>query len=591
MTIPLYKITVNSTEVQSDCKYLEVNLRENAVWNATFTLADETAKTFEGNCNLYDTAKIELRHRGSSYTEVLGGYVTTLKPFYSASLGYLCTVKCLGYGVALKRMRVAQEYGTQSANAAVNTMQEILTDAGYGVIPKYVNKVLASATDSGYTIDTTNVYNETTSLRYCFFPYSPADKALKTICDLITAANYPSEGVHWIVKPSSGTAYLCLDVVANHHSPITNVWPTNTDIGTIAQGVEQANVVLNKEEAEANYIVYFGKFEKPTAERWTENNAASSWGASIGAVSDSATCVVGSQSICCTGTGGSFYYPGSGTLGLDVTKFGTERTIPSISFYIRRTSNVTGVTFELTTSAGNYYYYNIFGDMPSADTWYHLTLPVGSYYSQAEYVKNFAWSVNGAPNWNSINYVWFVFTSSAGQSIYVDDLHFNGIVTRGAKSDTAISAQGAKIKLITDSLAKDDSITAADDSGMVGQLAKAELIRSMTTPIVGTVTIPVAESLLPGQIQHIHGEQKSDGTYRVDADFRILEIKHLYSEQLGWLSMLAVTDDVINGYARAPTNSYNELLRAVSPDFQDRNRGDFKARDIDLLQTILEKNY
>jgi len=71
-------------------------------------------------------------------------------------------------------------------------------------------------------------------------------------------------------------------------------------------------------------------------------------------------------------------------------------------------------------------------------------------------------------------------------------------------------------------------------------LAYAEFLRSRTTPIVGTLTIPLAEDLMPGQLIHVHAKKKSDGTYRVDDDFRVTKILHTMSSELGYISTVDV---------------------------------------------------
>ncbi len=593
MTTPSATITIGGTDVSDEYTLVEVIRRENAGANAQIIFSNDASKLYSA-IDLYDTARIDLQCAGSSATEVFGGYLTSLKPA-STMAGRVMVADLLGFDVALKRMRVAQEYGTESKNPTLYTVREILTEANFGIIPKYVNTILAGATASQYAIQTVSggdnyIYNEPTSIRYLNYPYAPASDALRDICDLISADNYPAAGTHWQIIPSAGIPYLCVDVIAAHHAPITNLWPTSTTLGTLTQedgGVTDA--LFCESESEANYIVYVGVFEKPTAERWTEGaNVHLNWGFSLGAGSSPAG-IVGNECVCCTGAGGSFYYPGAGTLGLDVTKFGTTRTIPSLSFYARRSAGVTGLLVELTMSAGNYYYHNIFADLPNAAEWRHFNLPVGPYCTKADWVRNFQWLTNGAVNWNDVNYVWFVFIGAAGSTVDIDDLQFHGMVTRGAKSNAAIAAQKARMKLVTDDVGKDDCLTVAG-TGVMGQLAKAELIRSMTTPVVGRLTMPMQESVLPGQLQHCHFEEKSDGTFNVNDDFRIPTVTHRLSDA-GATTTLELTDDIVNGYPLSPMNQLNLLLRAVNPDFQDRDRGSIKAATIDLLQTILETNY
>jgi hypothetical protein len=598
MTLPTRTVTIDGVDLSSDANRVDVMLRENAISNAVITMNDDFSKTFNNAVAQYDTVRIDLKNAESSEREVFGGYVTDLTSGRDINGGRVCRVNVLGLGIALQRMRVAEEYGSQSRNETIDTVREIITDAAVGIVPNYVNDTLDSGTASGYSLQTASggdnyIEDEATVLRYLYFPYTPANKALQQICDLISADNYASAGVHWQVIPSGGTPYLCVATVNAHATPVTKLWPNDTSIGTLTEGNQIQSQNLSLKPSLANYVVYFGKFQRPTAERATEGATPhTQWTATIGAVSTSATAVVGSDSVLCsTGVGVNMYWPNAG-MSLDTSAIGTERSIPSISFYLQRNAAANDAIYvELETGAaggGNYFYHSC--PTAAAATWYHFTFPVGAYYSKADWVSNFAWLENGAPDWTDIDQVRIVDTGGANSSVYIDDFHFDGIVTRGAKCNTAITAQGGKIMLVRDSLAVDDSIVAATDTGTVAQLAKAELIRAKTTPISGVINIAMEESVLPGQIQHLHCNVKSDGTYMIDGDFRVLEVHHTLTVD-GAGTRLVVTDDILNGVARSPTSSYNALLRAVSPDFQDRNASSLKARDIDLLQTILETNY
>lgn len=596
--------TIDSVDLSDDVKRVELFLRENAVSNAILTLNDTYSKTYENAVSQYDTLRIDLKGVGSTEAERFGGYATHLIPSRDLK-ETVCGINCVGFGVALNRMRVAQEYGTQSNNPTLDTILEIITDASYGVVPKYVNKIFATAVSSQYDIQTANgadvyIYDETTSLRYVKCPYTPAMKVVNQLCDLISADNYTDEGTHWQVIPSAGVPYLCIDVVNNHHAPITDLWPNDSPSPTLIEGINIHSQNLTKYPATANYIVYFGKFQKPTAERATEGASPhSQWTATLGAVSTSATSIVGSASVLCsTGVGVNMYWP-SVDMAMDVTAFGTERTIPTINFYLMRNASANAspiIEIEVgSIGSGNYYYHTCY--LPNAAEWYHFSFPIGPYYNKLDFTngvgttENFKWLTVGAGHtWTDISNIRIVDIGGADSQISIDDFHFDGIVTRGAKSTNAITAQRTKMDLVTDSLATDDSILASDDSGTVAQLAKAHLLRAKVTPISGKITIDLNENILPGQIQAIQCNKQRDGTYKIDDDFRILEVHHTITRN-GGTTELTVTDDIINGIARDPTNSYNNMQRAVSPDFQTTTNADLKARDIDILQAILETNY
>jgi hypothetical protein len=84
-----------------------------------------------------------------------------------------------------------------------------------------------------------------------------------------------------------------------------------------------------------------------------------------------------------------------------------------------------------------------------------------------------------------------------------------------------------KIKVITDNIAKDDSLVASDDTGVMARMAYAELLRAQTTPMTGTFTTPIAPDALAGQLIHVHAKKKSDGTFAIDKNFKTWYAKRL----------------------------------------------------------------
>lgn len=309
-SIPKQRITVThlgeDIEFQSETLQCEVILRENAPRICVLTANDYQSKTFLGQCDIANNLKVEMKYvdGDNTYTQVFGGWINSLQPNKSGTetVGTIA----YGYGIALNNMLVRNEYGNETDLPTLDTIYEILTDAENGIIPKYVNKVLATATDSGYTIDTTKVANVTSDFDFVSFRGEPANKCLEDMINLIRAANVPNAGAHWIVVPSGTTAYLCLATVGAHENPPADVWPTYFNYSqadsTIVVNEDMILNTFKKQRAEANYILLTGDWMRPTGEVWTatgsalwddSNNAATT----ISDDSDAGDYVVGVDSI------------------------------------------------------------------------------------------------------------------------------------------------------------------------------------------------------------------------------------------------------------------------------------------------------
>lgn len=591
---PKLKITVDSTELQSDTLSCDVVLEENAVSGARLVANDYKSKTFLGKVNLRDEIKIYMDYSNAS-TQVFGGYVTKLIPSLDMS-GEIVGIEALGYGEALINMRCAEQYGSDSENSSLNTLREIITDSTKGIVPNWVEKVLGTATSSGYTLYEWYVQDITSDFAYLYFPFKPALNCIQDLCDLVTAAN--GTGAHFIVTVDKK---LCLGTVGNHEAGLANDWPTwfNTDQAGSTIEVAKDMIVSQfvQQEAEANYIIYAGAFRKPASEIWTESTTG--WDTSTWpTVSTESTIVkIGNNSVKVNmpaDKSGSAWYPNTTDLGLDVTAFGGKYSVPYLSFWLYRDSDIyiDQITIRMETSSGNDYSAAV--DAPTdANEWQYYSIPIGPYWRTEDATAfKFAWIKNGAGVWTQINDILFYFsTLGLGEcNLYIDGLAINGYVIRGAYDSTLIASDKCKIRLIVDSVPKDDSGKAADDSGMMAQLAKAELLRARTKPITGQIVIPGDERILAGQKCHIHFGKKSDGTFRIDKDFRIMKHR-LHFGLDGFKSYLTLTDDLTNSSPRRFLDNYNMLLEATRPGFQTRERGSLKGKEIDITATILSKDY
>jgi hypothetical protein len=188
----------------------------------------------------------------------------------------------------------------------------------------------------------------------------------------------------------------------------------------------------------------------------------------------------------------------------------------------------------------------------------------------------------------------YIFAEVANTScrFWVDGLNFQGQVIRAAKDSTKITNDDERQLYIFDSVGKDDTTKygtpGTTDTGYMARIAKAELLRAAKKPLVGKVTIPLALTLLPGQLIHIHENKKSDGTFNIDSNFRAVEVQHSFTVQ-GALTTVSVTNDVKNSIVNKTYNMANILVNQILG--KDRESLNLKSMNIDLTTPILTETY
>jgi len=111
----------------------------------------------------------------------------------------------------------------------------------------------------------------------------------------------------------------------------------------------------------------------------------------------------------------------------------------------------------------------------------------------------------------------------------------------------------------------------------------------MVTPVVGQVVTPLIISpvILPGQLVHCHADKQASGSYRVDSNFRVKEIVHLFTRD-GALTTLDLTDDVTNTFAVGYLNMLAMLAKVQHVDPEAQN---LKASGVDVKISRLSKDY
>jgi len=589
---------------------------ENGFDTCTLDFNDYQSKNFPGTITADKAAVVSFKDAGGSWVEVFDGVVRFLHVLMPNET---IRLKCDGAGRGFTETVCAEEYGVQSSNPTLDTIKEILENAGAGIMDNWVEKQsylgIAAPFTTGFTY-TSEVETIAGTIQYLYFPYKPCSKCLNDLVDIVQAIKGSNAGPHWLVTVDNK---LIVTTVANPHAAAiaagwTKYYGGSQAAATVVQGTDFTRFKFEKLAKEANYILYHGRFRKPgNGDLWTESNAAN-WDTSVinaawqCTMSDDAGIkVVGSNSLEGYGdnAGGifDFCYPSSKDANMNLTKIGGEHNIPSVSFYAQADANVdrsSGLPFiflgKYTEPGGvpllEGWQYDFGSYMTTDDKWYTFNFPIGPHWSSAG--KEFdGWQIRNNDQWANVDIVLFKAISKAGLrgKLYIDGLTINGWILRGARQSAAYtSTDPCKVKLITDDVGKDDSIVSTDDSGTIARLAAAELLRCKTTPTVGTVVTPLIKDLWPGMLLHVHAKPNSGGTFQVDSDFRVVKLVHSFGAG-GYFTQSFLTSDVVNSRARAGFDDYNRMMAAVRPEFQDRQASSMKARDIDVTQAVLEKSY
>jgi hypothetical protein len=362
------------------------------------------------------------------------------------------------------------------------------------------------------------------------------------------------------------------------------------------QGLDFVDFSFETPEEEANYILYYSAMKKPCdGDKWTENNSGLWSCGGGGTVSDEATIVkVGSYSLKFAPNniaGDWIDYPSGLNASWDISKIGGKFNVPSLSFYVYNTTGssiIVGLRSRVGGLSGEFLLSSVLS--PPASTWKDYTIPLGPYARSS--VDSLFWvplTIGGPPSWDDIDSIYFWVYANTG-ALYVDGLRLDGWILRGAKDSTLIVANKLKMGVVNDPFGKSDSLLANDDSGTIAQLAKAELFRRRTTPMIGTFKSPAVKACFPGQLLHIHARPNTVGAWQIDKDFRVTSFVEEFTKDTASCAW-TVTDDVKNARARAAFDSANELLKNIRPEFQDRQAAGTKMRDIDITLPVLEKDY
>ena len=605
MTMPMFKVTFGATSYINDKIFdnIEVPMIENGFDQATI-VADNSTSLVPSVIAPDTATTIEVKDRSDAgYTKLFSGIVR----FPNVDVGQppnpkKVTAVCWGAGYPLSQMTCSEEYGSQSRNPARDSLRGIINNATIGLIPKFVNEYNNSGKTSGYDIDADDarIADLAGSILYLLFPDKPVNKCLDDLIDLHTAISAASSlaGPHWRVDVDS---QLRVKRIGTSQTGWTNYY-----------GDSQANATLTDADIlssqfqpmgkEANLIKYYGLWQRPSSgDSWTNpadnTEAAATWGVNAyTTVTSSATSMVGGKSVLFTPSGGDLqgYYPTGKNAAWGFSVF-AEFMKPTLTFYVRTTGRgQLALQLRLVDSDGDVLIADLASAVPADDIWYHIELPIGTYYKQNHTANSWTTEI-GTFNWGDVDYMQFEGITSfpyGPAATFIDALHFGGVpILRVAREKYAseggnlgeivagVCANPIKTKVITDNTAKDDSLVASDDTGMMAQMAYCELLRTQKVGVTGCIVTPMIKDLLPGQL-----------LYYSSKDWRVTKHTPIISKS-GYLSRIEVTDDVTNSHTRASYDSINRLYASIRPEWQDRQASSLKSSDIDIRLVALEKAY
>lgn len=576
---------------------------------------DYQSKNYVGVFDLFTSLKISFRYGSNSWVEVFDGYISNVKPRISPQ-GEMLDVAAWGLGWALIKTHCNTSYGVESDNPTLTHPEEILTH----LITNYINLSFGVGNTHwgiGDQVEAVYAALDVTSLES---PYLDNFFILNRLCDLVNAYSgglatpRTDPSIHWYVDVSGN---LCVKEIDQDHSGVTwqRYWNGTQALSTIEVQKDMILYDFRKNiEEYANKVVLSTAFRKPASDIWTEDNGPV-WGTFDATATYSvAQFIVGSHSLLVEPNNapavGGAYYPSTRDAHWDFTSCSSQNTIPTLNFYVYASDvNCFGYPVYLFTDslvcggAANHYYWAQLNHYmtPRANKWVHISMPIGPHYAIKPELQldtgadEFEWNVVGAPDWADINGIALLAGAVNAMDKHFDDLHFAGKLIREATDASEITAtqkchqKVLRLDTAVDDLLKDGT-PGTTDLGTAAQLCYSELLRRAEQPIVGLIQVPGAESILPGQTIHVHACKQAAGTFRINKDMRVKELKHVFSMETGFKTILNLTDDLMNSHAFGVPTAYS-LLKEYAGALGHSEAKDLKASGIDRLLTRLSESY
>jgi len=601
---PQFKVEVSGETYTNNVAFNIINKRvENNISYLALTVDDYKSQRFVDVFDAFDTVDLSLRYDSDSWTKVFSGVITSAKPHLSRERGEILAVGAWGLGKALVDTHCDEAYGVESlGNPLLDTPTKIIED----LIANHINKEFGGAA-SGYSIaDKVETINypdggNTFSITHLNSQYLNNYVNINNVCSLANAyaqrLGTPEVSIHWFVDPSGN---LYLKKIDDDHSD--GNWDRY-------YGGSQANATIevNKDmilydfsknvEEYANSVILSSLFRKPSEDYWTEDAATNAlWGEAGGGdgfTDDAVNQVVGSDCLRHDTDGAvtQMFYPAAQNAGWNLNNFSSPNTCGSVNFYMWIGPNMADVDIYFFTQAAHSWDLSIFSKFTETEKWFHFSIPVGDYANRHTFEPDAHWVKGGAlADWSNINWFQIDWDGDAADYILLNDLHFSGMIVREARDVAEIAAHDLHQKVIRNDTATNDTLIAADDSGTAAQLCYAELLRRSQTPTVATIQIPMLPDLLPGQTLHIHACEQSDGTFRIDQDFRVKDLRHEIVSGAGFRTVVNLTSDVTNTHAFGVPSQYS-LLKQFAGALKHSEARNLKGGTMDNLIPRLSVNY
>ena len=559
--MPGWKLTIDGVVFENDRAVSIRNIRpENGISSLEFTINNYKSTAFDDLVAPFSDVQLDLKCKNQTYTTTFYGEVYALQPQAKPEV---LTVYCRGLEQCLVLTHCDSSFGVESKTPAALTPRQIIQE----IVSEYAQKHFGGNV-TWWGLDSADAYVDNVhnglSVTNLTSQYHSNLTLLNRLCEIVNAyaltLGTPEPGIHWFAYPNTTTPRLYVKEIGDDHS--TGNWDKyyggSQTAATITQGIDVIDYSLHKTlEHYANNVLFACNLRKPPYDYWCEAAVANGiWTVvdddiTLSDDSGAGNFVVGLDSLKFTIDASQVdtaYMDFANNLNLSY--LGSQDSVPTISFYARRTSEVNSIvwldlytTRNVTPGNGDSYWmqlYNTASDtkwMPEANKWYGITIPIGPHYKNFGGMPDKQWNYAGAGNWNNLDGIQFYFnnTGFAGENYFwVDDLHFSGKIVRDARDASEISATSPErqvfLRLDT---AIDDSCNITDNTGTAARLCASELFKRMQFQTssadrlwTGTISMPMKEDLLPGQQLYVNVGKLHGGTFKHQRDMRCKSVIH-----------------------------------------------------------------
>ena len=606
--MPSWKLTLGgTTEIINDQAVSIKNVRpENGISSLTLLINDYNSKYYTNGISNHTQIDLAIKcELPASYTTTFSGLVHDLRPVMTVE-GEMLKVDCWGWGIALDKTLCDTSFGTESVHPTTDTPEEILDY----LIANFVKKRFGPAgAATQWSMDTEDIDapHADFSITNLTSNYQTNLTLVNRLCDLINAHAVSDSdiGVHWFVDPSKHFRMKEIDKNSTDEE-----WMQYYGWNWTKYNFKESKRIIARNfhtqvNDYYNSIILASAFRKPAYDTWTENNSGD-WGATDCTLSDDVGGGAGEPAAPVVGTyhlkaesniDGTcyFFYPSTQDLGIDITKIGSQNSVPRLNFQLA-TTDVNGnvqIGVHMVTDWAGADHFSYIGPTPAYELedklhddllWGFMSIPIGPYAMAPIEYDNFKWSKVGDADWSDINEIRFQFDGTADrEDIFVDDLHISGKIVRHAYDASEIDATKKERQLLIRlDTALDDTLETTNNTGTAALLAEAELYKRTATPVVGTLEFDLKEDMLPGQKIKVWAGRKPDGTYRWSEQImRIRKLTHIIDRN-GFRTTAEVTSDVTNCNTRGITDQYSILMESTAA-LNHGEAKDLKASGVDPL--------